>query len=296
MRVGYSLFAVFLVAANALGQDGARPVGMVLMPLGDVTVTRGSARQPAQLADLLFAGDQIVTGANSSVMFSFCPANEKLSIAAGSAITLEAATARQTRGAAATRAAGARCALPQVALGKRDIEHIGTMAARGAPPIAIYIGGVVSSGRPLFTWRPVPNATDYTVTVRNTANRVLWNWQQAGEAREVRMPATENELPPGVYNWEVTARAATRIVGQQRAAFTVKPDAQLASMQPQDLASRIEYAVELENAGYLAEAAGVYRQLRTEVPGDSRFGSQLIWLYWNAGLIMASNEEIAAAK
>ena len=51
-----------------------------------------------------------------------------------------------------------------------------------------------------------------------------------------------------------------------------------------------------ENAGYLAEAAAVYRELRTEVPEDGRFGSQLIWLYWNAGLIMASNEEIAAAK
>ena len=50
-------------------------------------------------------------------------------------------------------------------------------------------------------------------------------------------------------------------------------------------------AAVFENAGYYAEAAALYAEVRGEGL-DPRIGQRLAWLYWNSGLIAAANVEL----
>jgi hypothetical protein len=49
-------------------------------------------------------------------------------------------------------------------------------------------------------------------------------------------------------------------------------------------------AVDLENKGYYAETARLYRGLRGDSE-DLRLTRRLAWLYWNAGLLVAFSRE-----
>ena len=60
----------------------------------------------------------------------------------------------------------------------------------------------------------------------------------------------------------------------------------------EDDAGRMMRAVVLENAGYYAEAATEFRGVLAGGSTDERIVGHLAWLYWNAGLIAASNEEM----
>jgi hypothetical protein len=112
------------------------------------------------------------------------------------------------------------------------------------------------------------------------------------------MPETAAELRPGSYVWELTALDGTNPspVGQQMATFEVKPNAELSAMRSEAGVSQLEMAVAFENAGYFAEAATIYRTLRTQSGNDPRFARNLLWLYWEAGLFEASNKELPVAK
>src|SRR5687768_413546 len=81
-------FAVPVVAA----QSGAKPLGMILDVQGTVNIQRGRGNEKAMPADLIFAGDQITTAANSKVTFSFCPPSQRFSLSADSTVSVAAAT------------------------------------------------------------------------------------------------------------------------------------------------------------------------------------------------------------
>jgi phage protein U len=276
-------------------QNASSRVGWVVEVEGDVTLRRGTGRHKLPVAEFLFAGDEIVTAANSRAKFSFCPTSEHLTIASNSTIVVQAAAIRQSRGVAAARTKGSGCLLPQVALGKRDIDHIGAVAARGTP-ILLYTGGRISTTRPRFTWSPVPNAEGYSLVLKNSDGRVLWTWEHAGQASEVRLPDNQAELGPGIYTWELTVRANGKVAARQSVNFDVKPRAQLSVAPSQTAASQLELAAAFENADYYSEAAAIYRTLRLQNPGDPRFTRHLLWLYYSAGLYAASNEELQKIK
>jgi hypothetical protein len=291
VRFLIALCACCAVVPPVAAQDAGKPVGMIIEITGAVSIKRGTTTDPAQLADLLFAGNEVSTSANGTVTFSFCPSNERVSLKAGSAAVVAASAIQQSRGAAAVRTAGMKCTLPQIALGKRDIEHIGVMAARGSPPIPLYLGGRITTARPMFMWVPVMTAQEYTLTLKDRGGQVLWTWNHTGQASEIRLPDDTAELPPGNYAWELTARANGRVTAQQSANFEVKPTDEFRAMN-----SPLELAAALEDAGYYSEAAAIYRGLRAQNATDSRFTRQLIWLYWNAGLFSASNDELQKKK
>jgi hypothetical protein len=148
---------LFVLAAFAQNQP---PVGMVLMADSGVLVQRGTARTPARLGDLLYAGDRVTTG-SGQVTFLFCPSSEKLTAKNGMTVVLES---RVANASGLTRAA-AKCALPQVALGAESLERVGGMRARGNPPIPIYLGGAITSGRPAFAWAPFPGTQQYRLSL-----------------------------------------------------------------------------------------------------------------------------------
>ena len=283
-------------ASIATAQTAAKPLGMILDVQGTVNIQRGRDNGRAQPADLVFAGDQISAAANSKVTFNFCPSGQRFALSADSVVSLTAATVQQSKGAPASKAAAARCTLPQVALGKREIEHIGAMNARGRPAIPLYVGGIVSTGRPRFMWG-TPGATvhAYKLTVRN-AGKDVWTW--TGLANDVQMPQGAAELAPGNYEWELvgTADGNPNPTAQQTARFEVKPNADLASAIRTPGISPLETAVLFENAGYYAEAAAIYRTLLSQNPNDPRYSRSLLWLYFETGLFAASNAELDKVK
>jgi len=300
-----TIVLLFAAATGLAAQNTGKPLGMVADVEGSVTIQRGAAKERAQLADLLFAGDRITTAANSKATFSFCPGgdkNERISLNAGSTIVISAAAVQQSGGTPAVRGGRARCTLPEVALGKRELESIGAVSARGSPPISLYVGGAISTTRPLFTWAHVPAVRDYTLSLRpQGGGKDIWTWTHTGEASEIRLPETIAELTPGTYTWTLTGRANGKIVAQQMANFEVKPDAALSSAgaiatAAADTLSQLELAAAFENARYYAEAAAIYRALRAKNANDPKFTRHLLWLYRTAGLFAAYNEEVERSK
>ena len=242
---------------------------------------------PVKLADLLYPGDQVVTTTGQAT-FLFCPSAERASIKNGTRIELTAAAMTPRAGAPPVKAP-ARCALPKVALGAENLERIGGMRPRGYPPIAIFVGGPVTNPRPAFEWAPVAGAASYQITLTNEAGATVWQYKAA--TPPVPYPASMPALIDGAnYQWEVRAEADGKILGQQGAMFQVKANPQLARASGDDFGGKLTEALELEDAGYYAEAAARYRVLRQVHPDDDRISRRLIWLYWNSGLIAAAQE------
>ena len=86
----------------------------------------------------------------------------------------------------------------------------------------------------------------------------------------------------------MTANAGVDIQAQQSANFTVMVDESL--VEAAGGGDSLIRAAALENAGFYAEAAALYRQFRED--DSDRISQRLAWLYWNAGLIAASNAEL----
>ena len=285
-----TLIAIVLLTFQA----NVPPIGMILQSEGEVFVQRGTARTPAKLADLLYPGDQVVT-ATGQATFLFCPSAERASIKNGARVEL-GADAIVTRGGAAPTKVAARCTLPKVALGAENLERIGGLRARGDPPIIVFLGGAITTSRPTFEWVPAARAASYQLTVRDAGGATVWQQRLAAPASSLAYPQANSDLKAGAYQWELRAEADRTLVGEGVAAFEVKPSAELSRPPSDDAASRLIRVVELENAGYYAEAAAGYRAMFTAYPSDERIARRLVLLYWNAGLfagmkdVMDTNE------
>ena len=273
-------------------QTTSAPIGMIMPSQGNVVIQRGGSKTPAKLADLLYPGDQ-VTSTGGQATFLYCVTAERVSIGNGTTVELTAAAVVPRAGPAPTKTP-ARCTLPKVALGSENLERIGGIRARGNPPIAIFVGGPVASARPRFEWAAVTGAATYHVRLTDAENIQVWQLQTS--AVSLPYPDTAPDLKPGRYQWEVRAEGGGKTLAQQAAGFEVKPNGELARLAGADGASRLSNALELEEAGYFAEAAADYRELLRMYPDDPRIPRRLATLYWNAGLIAAANELIEKNK
>jgi hypothetical protein len=283
--------ATLLLGLSILVQANTPSSGMVLALDGKVAIQRGTSQSNARLAELLRTGDRIrVETGNLTLMF--CPSAERLVLRAGTTIELQATAIRVVAGPQPTRAA-ARCALPQIELGQESLEHIGGLRARGNPPGVLFIGGPLTTSRPVFEWEPVEGSLIYQLSLKNSEGDVIWQHQTS--TTKVAYPATMPELSSGSYSWEVRAQAGGQTVAEQTANFEVKPANQLQTGNPTDSAAMLLEATILENAGYYAEAAAYYRELQKANSSDERISRHLAWLYWNAGLIGASNAQLQSA-
>jgi hypothetical protein len=282
IRKAVFLMIAALTAPLAQAQDGPA-IGMVLEASDTVEIERGGSSSGARLADLLYAGDRLITN-TGQIAFVFCPTESRLDLASGATLELNAGGFNSVSGPQPASTA-IPCVLPQVSLGAESMERIGALRGRGYPPIELYFGGQVSQNRPGFIWSEIEDAESYHLLLLTLNGDFVW---------EVDTPETSasyaDDLPDlqdgERYRWEVTATSGNDIVGQQAVNFTVTldPDLTEATGAGDDLIR----AVALENAGFLSEAAAIYRQYRD----DERIGQRLAWLYWNAGLIAAANAEL----
>ncbi len=277
----------------AAAQDKASPIGMILQAKGDVQVLRGKEKKPGNLGDLLYPSDQVTTG-SGEVMFVFCPSTERVILKGNTTVELTAQTVRVAKGTAPTRQKAPACALPHVALGAESMERVGALRARGYPPIPLYVGGAVTTARPLFHWGPIKDASLFHLTVRDETDAVIWERETTSPS--VAYPDSAPPLAEKIYQWEVRAEKDGKIVAQQVANFEVKPNPEFSRQAAGDEAARLLRATELENAGYYAEAADHFQQLREAHPDDTRLTRHLAWLYWKAGLVTAMNEELEKLK
>ena len=262
------------------------PIGMVLQAEGAVFVERASVRTPAKLADLLFPGDRIVTTTGQATFF-FCPSNERANVKNGATVELNAGAMVTRAGAAPTRTP-ARCSLPKVELGAENLERVGALRARGDPPISIYVGGPITTGRPTFEWASLPGAVSYQLVVSDPAGTPIW--QQRSSTASMVYPQNVPALKDGAYRWDLRAEVDGKLAGQQSAAFEVKSNAALAAPSGDDVASHLSRAFELEDAGYFAEAAAHFRAIQKSDPADTRIARRLVMLYRSAGLNAAAAE------
>ena len=278
-----------LLAVPNLEGGGSVPVGMILQTKGEVFVERDAVRNAARLADLLQAGDQLII-TSGEVTFLFCPSQEKVTLKNGTTVQLSSDSLQLVAGEAPGRESVGGCALPRVALGSASLERVGGLRARGHPPIVLYVGGTILRPRPLFQWEPVAESDSYQLALKNEMGATVWEHRTTSVSAvypESMAPLEENKD----YQWEVRAERGGETMAEQRANFVVKPNPGLAGRAGEDPIDQLLRATALESAGYFAEAADFFRELRKAHPEDIRFTRHLAWLYWNAGLISAANEE-----
>lgn len=289
-RLTIFLAGAFSVVCAMASQTAPPPVGMILQTDGTVHIKRGSTTSAARLADLLHDGDRVIT-ASGRTLFLFCPSGERIVVGDNTTIELKGSTVMLLKGAAPVKSKTS-CALPKVALGSESMERVGGMRARGYPPMSLYLGGLISSQRPVFKWEAVPKAEFYLVILKDRLGNVLWEHRTA--TVNYAYPESKPLLAAESYQWEVQAQSGGKPIAQQTANFEIKPNPELNEMSRLDLP--LMRAFELENASYYAEAADYFRALRENNPEDTRIARRLAWLYWNAGLIAAANEELNKIK
>ncbi len=279
---------VLLSGATAAGQGETPALGIVSQLNGQVFIERGSARSAARLADLLFPGDRITTAAGQAV-FLFCPSSSMFTVTNRTTVELGATGVKTLKGAAPAKVQ-AKCLLPRIALGSESLERFGGLRARNEVPLALYLGGSVSTERPVFRWEPVSGAQTYVLTLRD-ANQDAEIWQTSTEKTSAAFPESLPPLGKTQYEWEVLAKSGRTTIARGMASFEVKPNPELSRTHasPEE---RLLRAIGLENEGYFAEAALQFREIRDAGPEDARLTRHLAWLYWNAGLIVAANDEL----
>jgi hypothetical protein len=294
-----------LIAAIFIAQSAPAPVGMIIQTEGRVLVVHEGRSSQAKLADMLYAGDQV----SGKTTFMFCPSSEKVSLRNGTSLELRADGWKVLKGSVPDKSA-TRCMLPRAAIGAENMERIGGLRTRGEldpPAIPLYIGGAITKTRPTLEWARVDKADSYHVILRSADGKVIFDDQS--KSTIIIYPLFKGSLDAGTYEWEVKAMGSGKELAQDMATFEVKPQpvtfksvvnlAQGVISLGNRLLSQSDQllrAVELENDGYYAEAADLYRLLRRSQPDDSRLTKHLAWLYLSAGLSSAATEELQRMK
>ena len=275
--------------AGSTLQDEAAPVGMILQAKGEVFVGSEADKNAARLGELLQAGD-LMTVSSGEAVFLFCPSQEKVTLSEGNSIQLTQDSIELVSGETPQRENVGGCALPRVSLGRASLERVGGLRARGHPPIVLYVGGTISQRHPLFQWEPIEGSETYKLGLKSDMGATLW--EQSTSTPSLAYPESMAALEEGKdYQWEVQALREGEVLAEQRANFVVKTDPELPERIGSDPVDQLLWATTFETAGYYAEAAESFRELRKAHPEDIRFTRHLAWLYWNAGLISAANSE-----
>jgi hypothetical protein len=281
-----TVLLVFLPFGILRAQD---PLGMILMVSGDAQVVRG---QPAaaRLGDLIQEGD-VLEVKSGSASFVFCPEARRYVVTAGSRVQFSAGGAVFS-GPAPAAAPSGPCSLPKVRLGGESLERVGGLRPRGKPPVAVYLGGTVSSRTPAFAWKLVESADRYRVQVMDESGRRLWETATGEGSVAYAGPP----LAPGWYSWTLQAERAGEVLAEQSTGFEIRPrdepPPRPADSGAGDSGDRLLEAFRLENLGYPAEAAAILRHLLERGAEDPRLRRRMAWLYWKAGLLPAFQEEL----
>jgi hypothetical protein len=255
----------------------AEPVGLLSLVSGNVQIVRAGESDPveARTADLLGAGDRVVTGANSEATFLFCPESRAAKMTAGSEVQFDAESLAVKRGTLAEERKVPTCRLPaSLVLAAASKMRSGNLRLRGSGMVLRSPANtMVPTLTPSFRWDPVENAASYEIKLEDREERILWRASVSGT--EVKYPADAGVLAWGQkYRWRVTAQAAGDAVDEAGSTFQVMPGEQAEAVRsavadlekqhasnPGDNGPLFLLAFLYEDNGMLDEAVRVYGEL-----------------------------------
>ena len=276
-----------LIAATLLFALAARaqsPVGLLSLVSGDVQILRAGqpAPAPARTADLLAAGDRVLTGAAGEATFLFCPQSRTAKVLAGSEVEFAAGSFAVKKGKLAGERQVPSCRLPStLTLASASQVQSGMLRLRGANLLLRSPSRTnIATLQPYFRWEPVDRAVSYELKVLDREERILWRTEVSGT--EAEYPADAAALAWGQkYWWRLTARDASDPLDEAGTYFQIlaadqAQDVHLAEdslramleQNPDDNWPRFLLAFLYEERGLLDEALRVYYDL------DRRMGSQ----------------------
>ena len=264
--------------------QAAEPVGLLSLVSGEVQIIRAGESAPvaARTADLLGAGDRVLTGANSEATFLFCPESRAAKMTAGSEVQFDTASLAVKRGSLAEERNVPTCRLPaSLVLAAASKMKSGNMRLRGSGMVLRSPANtLVTTLTPSFRWDPVENAAGYEIKLQDREERILWKTNLTGT--EISYPADAAALAWGQkYRWRVTAQSDGDAIDEAGSTFQVMSGdqaetvraaaAELAKQRaadPADNGPLFLLAFLYEDNGMLDEAVRVYGELA------QRMGSQ----------------------
>ncbi len=267
---------IAILSLSAVAQ-AADTVGLLSMVSGSVQIIRAGQKTPvpARTADLIAAGDRVVTGRNSEAGFLFCPESRAGKIPADADVQFEAATIQLRKGKLSDERKVPTCRLPaNLALATASQQQAGMMRLRGSNLLLRSPSHTnVATLQPRFRWAPVDNAKQYDVKLLDREERILW--RQSVSSTEVQYPADAQPLAWGQkYWWRVTARDGEDTLTEAGSYFQVLPGEQAEQVRasesnlrrllqdnPADNGPRFLLAFLYEENGMLDEAARIYGEL-----------------------------------
>lgn len=269
--------AVLVMLCLSVAARASTAVGLLSMVSGSVQIVRAGQKTavPARTADLIGAGDRIVTGRNSEASFLFCPESRAAKIPANSEVQFEANTLQVRKGKLAEERKVPSCRLPaNLVLASASQLQSGMMRMRGSNLVLRSPSHTnIATQHPRFRWGPVDNAKAYDVKVMDREERILW--RQTLSSTEVQYPSDAHALAWGQkYWWRVTARDGEDVLTEAGTYFQLLASDQAERVRstesnlrrmmeesPADNGPRFLLAFLYEDNGMLDEAARIYGEL-----------------------------------
>jgi hypothetical protein len=255
----------------------AEPVGLLSLVSGEVRIVRAGESAPveARTADLLGAGDRVLTGANSEATFLFCPESRAAKMTAGSEVQFDAESLRVTKGSLTAERKVPTCRLPaSLVLAAASNMRTGNLRLRGSGMVLRSPANtMVPTLTPRFRWDPVENAAGYEIKLEDREERILWRAEIS--ETEIQYPDDAADLTWGQrYRWRVTAQHDGDILDEAGSTFQVMPGDQAESVRtavadlerqraanPGDNGPLFLLAFLYEDNGMLDEAVRTYGEL-----------------------------------
>lgn len=258
---------LFLLICFCAVARAAEPVGLLSMVSGQVQIVRAGQSAPAaaRTADLIGAGDRVLTGRNSEAMFLFCPESRAAKVTADSEVQFEAASLAVRKGKLSDERKVPTCRLPSsLALAGASQMQSGMTRLRGSNILLRSPSHTnVAALQPRFRWDPVENATAYDLKLLDREERILW--RQSVSSTETLYPGDALALAPGQkYWWRVTAREGEETITEAGSFFQVLPN---------------------DQAEQVRSAEGGLQRLRQESPADNGPLFLLAFLYEENGML-----------
>jgi len=264
--------------------EAAEPVGLLSMVSGNVQIVRAGETAPvaARIADLLGAGDRVVTGTNSEATFLYCPQSRAAKMTARSEVQFDAGALAVHKGKLTEERRVPTCRLPaSLALASASKLQSGMLRLRGSNLLMRSPSHTnIATLQPRFRWEPIENATGYELKLLDREENILW--KQTISSTEVQYPADGMPLAWGQkYWWRVTARQGEETLTEAGSYFQVLSADQAAAVRSDeatlqrlrelnhdDNSALFLLAFLYEDNGMLDEAARLYGELA------GRLGSQ----------------------
>ena len=257
--------------------QAAAPVGILSTVSGNVQIVRSGQKSPvpARTADLIVAGDRVLTGKNSEAAFLFCPESRTAKILANADVQFEATSVKVRKGKLGNERKVPSCRLPaNLTLAEASQMQSAVLRLRALNLLLRSPSRTnIATLQPRFRWGPVDNANTYEVKLMDREERILW--RQRVSSTEVQYPADAQELAWGEkYWWRVTARKGEEPLTEAGSYFRVllREEAERVRTtesnlrralkgSPADNGPRFLLAFLYEENGMLDEAAWTYSEL-----------------------------------